>query len=321
MSIKGIIRLVVTCSLTAYLFVYIVDLRSLIITLQKASLHYLIMAFALNMVGVFLCTGRWMLILRAKNITIDYFLLLKLYLSGIFYNTFFPGTIGGDVYKVHKAVHCYSPPKGSFIDFASSVFWDRFFGLLTAILTAIAVICFSLINTHPPQHLSISAPVLLIYIVGLILFFVPFLIRKSQKSNCLISTFPVKLKIFLDRLVVPVYVFCRFQFDRIMMVKITIISFLFYLVSFIGTPYCLLYSFDSPISYFNLLSFMPFLNLIVMIPISVGGLGIRESAYLFFLSFTDIPPEVSTSVGFIIFGITIFNGMIGAALDLFSTKM
>jgi uncharacterized protein (TIRG00374 family) len=298
----------------------VVDIKSLTKILQKASWRYLILAYTVNLLGIFLCSGRWMLLLRSKNIITKYFFLLRLYLIGILYNNFFPGTIGGDAYKAHRVFREHNTPKKSFIDFASCIFLDRFFGLMTAVTIATIIIIFRDKEIYHPNFLLSSHLIITMYYFGLTIFLMLLFSKKFEMFIKMLPASWINSRMLLDHFFKSINIFSIFELHKKKLLTIITISFIFYFISFVGTPFFLLYSLHRPIDYLTLLCILPFLNLIVMLPISIGGIGVRETTYVYFLSFLNISPEVSLSVGLLISGITIVNGLIGGILDFFTSK-
>lgn len=63
---------------------------------------------------------------------------------------------------------------------------------------------------------------------------------------------------------------------------------------------------------------LPTIRLITMIPISFGGLGIREVVFVYFFSFVRVSPEISVAIGFIWWYILrVLNAIIGGVLNVF----
>ncbi|MGL4554300.1 MAG: lysylphosphatidylglycerol synthase transmembrane domain-containing protein [Gemmataceae bacterium] len=60
---------------------------------------YLALAFAVYAVAVFLTLVRWFLLVRALGLDISFAAALRFGLIGVFFNTFLPGAVGGDLVK------------------------------------------------------------------------------------------------------------------------------------------------------------------------------------------------------------------------------
>ena len=87
----------------------------------------------------------------------------------------------------------------------------------------------------------------------------------------------------------------------------------------IGNVWLISYVLKAGMSLISIFVFVPAINLILTLPISVGGFGARENLFIYFFSQTGISTEkillVSTYVGII----GIINAIIGGLIVLFSS--
>jgi uncharacterized protein (TIRG00374 family) len=66
---------------------------------EPIHIGYLVLALSIYAVAVFLTLIRWYLLVRALGLDITFVAALRFGLIGIFFNTFLPGAVGGDVIK------------------------------------------------------------------------------------------------------------------------------------------------------------------------------------------------------------------------------
>ncbi len=59
-------------------------------------------------------------------------------------------------------------------------------------------------------------------------------------------------------------------------------------------------------------------SLLVFIPVTVGGIGLREGGLIFLLQELDLPSEKALALALCVFGLQLFGALLGALLDLFS---
>ncbi len=94
------LRIVLTIAAFAYLF-HLVPMADVGRAFLRVAPLAIVAAVALNVVGILVATVRWRLVLVAYGAThsLPLLRLLRLYLIGLFYNTFVPGAVGGDVVR------------------------------------------------------------------------------------------------------------------------------------------------------------------------------------------------------------------------------
>jgi hypothetical protein len=73
---------------------------------------------------------------------------------------------------------------------------------------------------------------------------------------------------------------------------------------------------DLPFTY--CLVFHPILSVMMALPVSIGGFGVREGGYLYFLTRIDVDDSIAVTVGLLWFAVTAVNGLIGGVVFLAS---
>ncbi len=95
----NILKVVVSVVMLTYVLLT-VDLGELLATAADARLSYLVLAALLMIGSVALRAVRWLVLLRALNITTPLSRLIKLYFVGTFFNIFLPTGLGGDAIRM-----------------------------------------------------------------------------------------------------------------------------------------------------------------------------------------------------------------------------
>ena len=97
---------------------------------------------------------------------------------------------------------------------------------------------------------------------------------------------------------------------------ITYIISIIYQIAMIIMVYLLALSIDIDISFSYYLIFLPLIWLIIMIPISISGIGVREGAFVYFFTQIDVPKENSLLLSLLFFSQTIIVGLVGGFVYL-----
>jgi uncharacterized membrane protein YbhN (UPF0104 family) len=71
---------------------------------------------------------------------------------------------------------------------------------------------------------------------------------------------------------------------------------------------------DVPFSY--CLVFHPMLSVMLALPVSIGGFGVREGGYLYFLGLINVDDSIAVTIGLLWWAVTVVAGLLGGALFL-----
>jgi glycosyltransferase 2 family protein len=251
----------------------IVDFQEIYQQLRHLSGTFIILSLLYYTICQWLSCIRWQIILKAYGYNVSMKVLLSSYFSGMFLNTFLPSSIGGDMYRVYVVARFSQNMEASF----ASVFIER----ITGIFALLGIAFFSLpaafqwIKNWNVIWLLLGCTAILSLVVLLILsprvlmWVKPFL--NKLKANNLVDKF-IKIQLIL----------IKFVHYRKYLALSLILSFLLQLM-IIYYYYLISEQLNIPILYWQLLIFVPIVVVVTLLPISLGGLGIKEGvlAYLF----------------------------------------
>ena len=95
-----IFKLLIT-GLAIYFVIRKIDLTELWLNIKDLKIVYLFVAFIVLGLSKLIEAYRLNIFFKVKEIVLSEIQNLKLYILGMFYNLFFPGSFGGDIYKVY----------------------------------------------------------------------------------------------------------------------------------------------------------------------------------------------------------------------------
>lgn len=135
-----------------------------------------------------LCAGRWYLLVRAQGLHMSFKNIFSLTMIGSFFNTFMPGSVGGDLIKAWYVAGQEPKQKTRAI---FTVLLDRVIGLSVIIFYAALTLFFyiSWLPSHPELQIVAYSIWLFTFtsFIFLILFFAPFFGRLSMTAPLLNS--------------------------------------------------------------------------------------------------------------------------------------
>ena len=74
-------------------------------------------------------------------------------------------------------------------------------------------------------------------------------------------------------------------------------------------------SLDAPFYFFLII--VPLVHVMLMFPISINGIGVRENALIFFLSQINISPENAIALSWISYGLVLVYALFGGLIYAF----
>jgi hypothetical protein len=207
----------------------------------------------------------------------------------MFVNWFGLGTIGGDVAR-GLVLGSRSKQKATAL---ASVFADRVHGL--TVLASICLVSMAAFGRHPIGGEYIVFMVFCIIAVVLVWYFGPAIaLMALPHESVLYDKIQQIARVFPRKILVIGYV--------------SAVSLLFHLLQ-IATHQMMAYGFGIHIPWKTLLIAVPVINILATLPISWNGLGVRENAYIFFLSPLFLSREQAIGFGAIwLLGMTASSG-------------
>ena len=268
------------------LFIYIIiniGVDKIFHTFSLIPLWYYIGALLVFIPKLFLAAYKWQYISRKQKMFFDFFYLVKLFLLSLFYAAITPGAVGIHirVYYMKKKV------KASFEKCIANSFIDGVSGVIGGIILA-TIGSLIYINLYP-SLLPVLASFLVFYATAFIFF-----IEKRRGSKFFyffIRPFlSEKYHTNFDKTIDALYEDIPSPFELIPI-------FLFELViwTIAATQvYILAQAFSLHIPYPEFI-IMNVISVVVAtaIPISIGGLGVREGTFVVLLAQYNIPSEIA----------------------------
>lgn len=272
---------------------------------------WLLAAGGLWGLSLFWTAWRWYLLLHVQGIRVSFLLVFQLTMVGQFFNSFMVGTTGGDVIKIYYATRA-APTKRSAAGL--SVVVDRFLGL--AVLIAIAV---TFVAVHYRFLIGNEKTLAMVWIVltvaaglacGLVaVIFLPSLTRVAKKLP-FIHHLPMQ-----DSLGRLYEAFTRYRTEYAVMTLATLISFVNHFTIFVSA-YVLTVAMGFDVPFWTFISFLPIIFLLISIPLSFGGLGVREVLFVWFFGLLGVVETDAIAFSLIYYIITVLWSVLGGLFYL-----
>jgi glycosyltransferase 2 family protein len=290
------LKICVSVALLGYL-VTLIDLNHLWQQLLSLDVRYLVLAFVLLLAGIALSARKWQLILRSDRMLMGLPFLIKTYMIGGFISLFLPTSFGGDVYRVVAV-------RGVNQDLAkstSSVLFDRLSGFFA--LVSICIVGYLALPGQP-----YGALVFVFYVLGV----AGFLILSSGTTIGFIDASKIEI---VKKGVKILRSFQNYRKNPRMLAWVLLLAFAFqFNIVVIIKTYTLALGIE--VSFLVLLVIVPLVFLTEVLPISINGLGVRESAFAFFFVMNGLTVEEGVAVSLLIVAERYLLGLVGGSLLL-----
>lgn len=313
MSVRRLLSFGLKVSVSLFFLVYLfnaVSWEQVWSHLKDADLFYLVLYIVLGFAGIVVSSMKWLVLTRAHKMSPGLSYLVSLYMIGYFFNNFLPTSIGGDVVRGHALGKAYSKKAEAM----ASVFVERFTGYTALILFALLALAF---DNELRADLRLVAPIVFAVFAYL---GIGWAVADSRWLKLGAKWVPVKI---IHKILQKVGAFQQaihmYRHERVALLIAGGYSILFYLVTvlivYVG---CL--TFRAEVSVVGLLTAVPVLLILFMIPFSFGGIGLQEWAYYFVLEAVGVPASIGLSLGLLFRARSVGFGLLGGALYPFVTR-
>ncbi len=268
---------------------------------RAGSLGWLAAMVGVTVVGVVLSALRWQRVLSALEVPARTMALVPLYLASLFVGNFLPSTIGGDVLRVSRLASA----RGDTARALASVTLERLTGwLVLPVLTMAGLLANPGLGRIAPgaTRLALGLAVVTVSLLVVILG----LVSSARFGRSLARShgwrrFTGSVHLGLERLrKAPGLSF-----------EVLTVGFAYQLVvvlaAFLGAK-----ALGIGISWTATLAFFPVVAIVQVLPLTVGGLGTREAALIFFLHPFGVPEAHAFALGLLVYLVNLGVSLIGA---------
>ena len=309
--IGTILRVAVSVALIAWILRR-APLGEVLDAFRSADLRYILLAAALSPLGYWSSVSRWRLLIRSQGGDATFWFLVKSFAVGIFFNNLLPSTIGGD------AIRAYDTSRSGVGRAAAVaiVVVDRFLGLLALMLFAGVGLLLSYLWSG---HLTDEVPELYGWVaggaavMGLIaaLLFLPWS-RPSRLAPDLLA----RLGPRFEKVSAAVF---AFQGKGAVLAQAFAWS-LFLQTLVVLNGWLLARALHVPIALPHFFLIVPIAVFVMMIPVSINAIGVRENVWAFFFAAFGVASAKGVAVAWLDYGLVLIHALVGGAIYAWSRR-
>lgn len=268
-----------------------------------AIIPLLLIAYVLNFVGILISAARWRGLLLTHGVRAPITVLVKSVMVGVFFNNFLPSTVGGDAMRAYDSYRL-AQRSGAM----TSVVVDRLLGLLVLSLFAMVSVPFApqLANRVPMLPLWVGGGGLVLLGLAWAIFFPP--------SGKIFPRFLSKLPARLSRpagQVIGAFGAYRGQrrallqaFTWSLLLQANVVIYYVIVARALG--------FEVPVLDFFLI--VPLALYVMMAPVTVNGIGLRENVFVLFLAAYGIGSADAVAYAWLVYLGGLIQGLLGGVV-------
>jgi uncharacterized membrane protein YbhN (UPF0104 family) len=299
-----ILKLVVSVALL-YVLLRNASVSEIFRTLGSTNLGLFLVALGFYLLRIWIGALRWSLLLRPLEVRASPRFLFRSNLIAAFFSNFLPTIIGGDPVRVYDSWRLGAGKAGA----VSVVFLDRFLGL-------VALIVFAVLGMAASKRLvdSLGIPFLELWtVVGMLLMFLllwivfhptlPVLDRFTRSRWASLGGLDQQASDSLAPFGGRSDILGK-SFALSLLLQLAIIAHYVFLAASLSLPV--------PAAAFLVIA--PLAILVMMLPISINAIGLRENVFVFFFALYGVPSSQSIAFAWLALAILLLVGVAGGIL-------
>lgn len=301
-----VLRILISIGLIVYLVKsQFKDLKTIVEIIKTISVPFLLASASMHIFGIWLSAVRWQILLKTQGVKISQPYLASSFLIGSFFNNFLPTSIGGDVFRSYDISKKADLPIGKSV---CVIVIDRFSGVISAAVYAIIALLlgFSTVGTK-----SYIIPIVIFFIVCLILAFLilnPSVLRLHKLIDRIKFLHRIR-----ERLKEVYHTFQSFKKFKLAL-ALSLLCSLALQFAVIINYFLAAKSLGITLSLSSFIFIVPVVATISMLPISIGGTGIRENSLVFLMIALGAPNGKAAMCSLILLAMLLILGIIGGII-------
>ena len=264
---------------------------------RGAQWSYLAAALGLAFASIVVRAFRWKILLDALGVRASLLRLTRLYFIGTFFSTFLPTGVGGDVVRAYELAKQSERPA----EVVGTVLLDRAAGLLVLFLMAAAALPFS--------HRLIGPEIAVLIVTLTVLGWgaLALLLRRDWLERLGLLRWISRGRA-LEQVYESVYACGTRPTGRALAASLGLNALL------IGMNYLIGLSLGVFVSLWYYLLFVPIISFLLVLPISLSGLGLREGGYVYLFAQAGVPAPLALTISLMVYAFNVATGSIGGIL-------
>lgn len=303
---KKTLFLLLKISLSVALILWIthdIALDSVFAVIAQSKASLLILAFSLFFVGYVITAFRWRTLIRVQGGDAPIFFLVRSFMVALFFNNFLPSTVGGDVVRMYDSWRLGNSKS----DAVTVVLVDRFLGV-------IVLLCFALLALIFDEAVAGEVPFITAWAatglggLGIATWLV--LNIPASTTQMLSSAKNGVIARIGGMLAKVLRSFQAYRHGRSAVLRALGLSVLLQVNVVVHfTLVARAVGIEVPVE--SMFLIIPVAIFIMMMPISINAIGVRETVFVFLFSLYGVHSVEALAFAWIAYGFTLLQGVLG----------
>ena len=280
-----------------------VALDSVFAVITESSASLLILAFSLFFVGYMIAAFRWRTLIRVQDGDAPIFFLVRSFMVALFFNNFLPSTVGGDVVRMYDSWRLGNTKS----DAVTVVLVDRFLGV-------IVLFCFALLALVFDETVASEVPFITAWVAaGLAgMGIATWLVLKipvsiTQRLSSAKSGVMARIGGILEKVHRSFQAYRQARSAVLRALGLSVLLQVNVVVHFILVARAV--GIDVPAE--SMFLIIPVAVFIMMVPISINAIGVREAVFVFLFSLYGVQSVEALAFAWIAYSFTLLQGVLG----------
>lgn len=300
------------------------DARGLMDALRNTRVSYLPLAVAASFAVTWLMAYRWRAILAARQLHFSTRRLFVYYLIGIFFTSFVPG--GGVSGDVARLIYVDREARDKAL-VLSTLVYERLIGVFTLLLIGLAATLVTResgqadpeLDSQSNSMIYVSEAILALAFIAIAALMSGYV---SSRLARLISAVGRRMRIVrvAEAAARTLESISELRRDGVLLFRTSMISVLIRVVWSLGC-YVVAWAMGLPIGLLTLFAFISLVDLVRLMPISIGGLGVREWAVIALFGTLGVTRERALTFSILAFAPIYLNAIVGGLLYISHARL
>lgn len=279
-----------------------VELGTLVPRRHTGTVEWLLAALVVTFAGIVLAAVRWQRVLTALEVPSRIRSLVSYQLAGVFVGNFLPSTIGGDVVRVARL----SATNGRGPDSFASVVLERLTGWIVLPVITLAALA---LNPGLLELRTAGRTALAIAVGTLVLLAAIVVLAGSVRTGRLLRGHDGVLG-FLRAVHLGLL---RFRANPGLAFEVLVAGFV-YQLAVVLAAFLASRALGLHVGWTAMMAFVPVVAVLQVLPFTIGGLGIREGAFVLFLSHSGlgVATDQAVTLGLLLYAVNLIVSLAGA---------